>query len=187
MKVLILGIGNILFGDEGIGPHLANFIEEKYTFSSEQHTVEIIDGGTLAHRLIPLITEHDKVVIIDCVDVDDASIGDVYSFSFDDMPEYITWSGSAHEVEMLQTLQMIDMIGDLPPVNIVGVVPFVIGEDSTFMMTDEVVKASITMEHAIIKYLTELGIEVSIKNPDIAIRDIVESTYTKGAGYDTGI
>jgi len=116
LKVLILGIGNVLFGDEGIGPHLANLIEQKYSFSSTEHSVDIIDGGTLAQRLIPIITEYDRVLLIDCVQVDDAEIGDVYSFDFDKVPDCITWNGSAHEVEMLQTLQMIEMMGDLPPV-----------------------------------------------------------------------
>ncbi len=79
----------------------------------------------------------------------------VYSFDFDAVPEYITWEGSAHEVEMLQTLQMIEMLGDLPPVKIVGVIPYVIGEDTTFTMTDEVLEASKTMEDSIINYLKD--------------------------------
>lgn len=163
MKVLILGIGNVLFGDEGIGPHLANLIEQKYSFSSTEHSVDIIDGGTLAQRLIPIITEYDRVLLIDCVQVDDAEIGDVYSFDFDKVPDCITWNGSAHEVEMLQTLQMIEMMGDLPPVKIVGVIPYVIGEDSTFSMTDEVVKASILMEKTIIDYIKSFDIAVEKK------------------------
>ena len=81
MKILILGIGNILFGDEGIGVHLANFIDEKYEFKGD-HQVDIIDGGTLAQRLIPIITDYDKVFVFDCVDVDEANIGDVYFFDF---------------------------------------------------------------------------------------------------------
>jgi hydrogenase maturation protease len=187
LKILILGIGNILFGDEGIGPHLANLIDEKYEFSSNKHLVDIIDGGTLAQRLIPVITEYDRVLIIDCVNVDDSNIGDVYAFDFDKVPDYITWNGSAHEVEMLQTLQMIEMMGDLPPVKVVGVVPYVIGEDSTFTMTDEVVKASETMEKVIIDYLKSYDVEVSIKNPDIKITDVTATTYIKGVPYDIGV
>jgi len=186
LKILILGIGNILFGDEGIGPHLANLIEEKYNFSSDKHTLDIIDGGTLAQRLIPIITDYDRVIIIDCVKVDDGNIGDIYSFEFNDMPEYITWEGSAHEVEMLQTLQMIEMMGDLPPVKIVGVIPYVIGENSTFTMTDEVIKASTVMEKVIIDYLKSLDISVSVKN-DLKITDVAEKTYMKGIEYDIGV
>lgn len=187
MKILILGIGNIIFGDEGIGPHLANLIEKKYKFISDEHTVDVLDGGTLAHRLIPIITEYDKVVVIDCVKVDDAQIGDVYYFEFSDMPEHIQWNGSAHEVEMLQTLQMIEMMGDLPSVKIVGVIPYVIGEDSTFSMTDGVVKASVTMEKVIIDYLKSLGITIDVIDENLKIRDVTANTYVKGIEYDTGI
>jgi len=91
LKILILGIGNVLFGDEGIGAHLANYLDEKYEFNSNEHEVDVLDGGTLAHRLIPIITEYEAVLLIDCVNVDDASIGEVYSFDFSDVPDFITW------------------------------------------------------------------------------------------------
>jgi len=187
MKLLVLGIGNILFGDEGVGPHLANLLQEKYDFVSDEHTVDVIDGGTLAQRLIPIITEYDQVIIFDCVKVEDGTIGDIYSFYFDDMPEYVTWDGSAHEVEMLQTLQMIEMMGDLPPIKIIGVIPYVIGEDSTFQMTDEVVTASRTMEKLALDHIRSLGIDVYTKNPDLRITDVSEHTYIKGTLYDPGL
>ncbi len=179
MKILVLGIGNILFGDEGIGAHLANLIDEKYEFVSSKHVVDVLDGGTLAQRLIPIITEYDNVLLIDCVNVIDGNIGDVYSFDFNDVPECITWNGSAHEVEMLQTLQMIEMLGDLPPTKIVGVIPYVIGENSTFSMTEEVLKASHTMERVIIKYIEDFGVNVSIKN-NISLEEVSKYTYLKG-------
>lgn len=186
MNILLLGIGNILFGDEGIGPHLVNLIDNKYKFASPEHTLDIIDGGTLAQRLIPIITEYDKVILVDCVNVDEGKVGDVYTFSFDDVPNYITWNGSAHEVEMLQTLQMIEMIGDLPPVQIVGVIPYVIGENSTFSMTPEVIEASKLMERVILDQLSKIGFDYEQKK-DIEITDIVEHTYLKGTQYDTTV
>lgn len=179
MKILVLGIGNILFGDEGIGAHLANLIDEKYEFVSSKHVVDVLDGGTLAQRLIPIITEYDNVLLIDCVNVIDGNIGDVYSFDFNDVPECITWNGSAHEVEMLQTLQMIEMLGDLPPTKIVGVIPFVIGENSTFTMTQEVLKASKTMERVITKYIENFGVKVLVKN-NITLEEVSKYTYLKG-------
>ena len=174
-----MGIGNVLFGDEGVGAHLAHLIEKKYEFISDEHTVDVIDGGTLAQILIPIITEYDRVFLIDCVDVDDAKIGEVYCFDFDKVPDFITWEGSAHEVEMLQTLQMIEMMGDLPPVKIVGVIPYVIGENSTFEMTDEVLKASELMEKIIIDQVKELGVDAKVKE-DLKIKDVASTTYLKG-------
>jgi len=168
-----------LFGDEGVGAHLANLIQQKYDFNSSEHSVNVIDGGTLATKLIPIITDYDEVILIDCVNVDDGSIGDVYSFDFTKVPDYITWQGSAHEVEMLQTLQMIEMMGDLPPVKIVGVIPYVIGENSTFTLTDEVLKASLVMEKIIMDYIKSYDINVVIKK-ELQIKDIASTTYLEG-------
>jgi len=179
VKILILGIGNILFGDEGIGVHLANLLDKKYEFDSDEHTVDIIDGGTLAQRLIPIITNYHYVIIIDCVNTVDGEIGDVFFFDFENVPDSITWQGSAHEVEMLQTLQMIDMAGDRPPTKIVGVVPFVISENSTFELTDEIVKASVLMEKTIIDHLKTLGVSAKQKK-NINLRDIAQISYLKG-------
>ncbi|MEO1927462.1 MAG: HyaD/HybD family hydrogenase maturation endopeptidase [Nautiliaceae bacterium] len=184
MKILILGIGNILFGDEGIGVHLANYIDEKYEFKGH-YQVDVVDGGTLAQRLIPIITDYDKVFIFDCVDVDDANIGDVYFFDFRDVPECVSWQGSAHEVEMLQTLQMIEMMGDLPETKIIGVVPYVIGEDTTFSITPEVQKAAKLMEKILITELKKLGVEPVVKNDKVELTQIAKESYKRGVPIES--
>jgi len=184
MKILILGIGNILFGDEGIGVHLANYIDEKYEFKGP-HQVDVVDGGTLAQRLIPIITDYDKVFIFDCVDVDDANIGDVYFFDFRDVPECVSWQGSAHEVEMLQTLQMIEMMGDLPETKIIGVVPYVIGEDTTFSITPQVQKAAKLMEKILITELKKLGVEPVVKNDKVELTQIAKESYKRGVPIES--
>jgi len=180
IKILVLGIGNVLFGDEGIGVHIVHYLDEKYEFKSDEHSVDLVDGGTLAQRLIPIITDYDKVVICDCVTTTDGSIGDVYFFDFTDVPESVTWQGSAHEVEMLQTLQMIELAGDLPETKIVGVVPYVIGENSTFEMTEEVKSASKLMEKAVLTYLKSFGVEAIVKNPDLDIQEVARGSYLRG-------
>lgn len=156
MKVLILGIGNVMFSDEGVGVHLCRLVEKKYAFSSSEHTLTFIDGGTLAERLIPIIVEYDYLIVLDCVDANDGEIGDVYFFDFENVPNSITWQGSVHEVEMLQTLSMMDLVGDRPPTKIVGIIPEVI-EDTTLQLTDAVVKGSSVMESVLLKHLVELG------------------------------
>ncbi|WP_104698083.1 MULTISPECIES: HyaD/HybD family hydrogenase maturation endopeptidase [unclassified Helicobacter] len=158
MKLLVLGVGNILFGDEGIGVHLCNYLKINYKFETS-HQVDFIDGGTLAQALIPLITSYDEVLILDCVDVEDAEVGSVYFFPFDKVPNVITWAGSAHEVEMLQTLRLIQAMGDLPPVSIVGVIPYVIGEDTTFDLSQSVLEGAKVMEKIVLEFLANRGIE----------------------------
>lgn len=184
MKILILGIGNILFGDEGIGVHMVNYLDEKYDFKGE-HQVDLIDGGTLAQRLIPIIVEYDKVFVFDTVDVDEPNIGDVYFFNFLDVPECVHWQGSAHEVEMLQTLEMIHMMGDLPDTKIIGVVPYVIGEDTTFTITEPVLKASELMEKILINELKKLNVEIEVKNPNASLQNIARESYKRGVPFES--
>ena len=178
MKILILGIGNILFGDEGIGVHLSNLLMLNYSFEGE-HEVDIVDGGTMAQHLIPIITNYDRVLILDCIDADTALIGDIYFFDFSAIPNNITWAGSAHEVEMLQTLKMIEMLGDLPPTKILGVKPFIIGSDPTFELSQEILKAAKTMEAQAIKYLHEFGIQTHKKDN----RDLQEIAHLSYKGF----
>lgn len=63
--IAIIGLGNILLKDEGVGVHVANTIKQRYTFSPH---VEIIDGGTMGLDLLPFFEGRDKVLIVDAVD-----------------------------------------------------------------------------------------------------------------------
>lgn len=179
MNVLILGIGNILFQDEGMGAHFIHYLDEKFEYISDKHSVNIVDGGTLAQRLIPLIIKYDKVFVVDCIDASDSKPGDVYFFDYLKMPSEVDWQGSAHEIEMLQTLNMIKMNGDLPDTFVLGIVPKRVDDDTTFDLSKEVVDATATMEHTILKSLKEMGIDVKLRNSDISIEDIAKISFKR--------
>ncbi len=172
MNILVLGIGNILFQDEGIGVHFIHYLDEKYEFISKNNTISFVDGGTLAQRLIPEIVKYDEVIVIDCIDADNSSAGDVYFFDYKKAPSYINWQGSAHEIEMLQTLNMIDMNKDLPNTMVLGVIPKRVSDDTTFELSDEIISAVSLMEKRIIGYLMELNIECKVVNKSITVEDI---------------
>ena len=65
IDVTILGIGNLLMGDEGVGIHALNKLQESYTFSPD---INFVDGGTIGIDLIPYFEECKKMIIIDAVD-----------------------------------------------------------------------------------------------------------------------
>ncbi len=176
MKVLILGIGNILLGDEGIGVHLSNFLKVNYAFKSPTHSLEIIDGGTLAQGLIPLITENDFVILLDCINADNAKIGDVFSFDFSEIPMAVNWQGTAHEVEMLHTLKMIEMMGDLPTIKIVATIPQIIDGDTTFELSPAIQSSAMTMCDEVLKILKTLGFEIE-KIADMPLQEVANNSY----------
>jgi len=178
MRVLALGIGNVMFSDEGVGVHLCKMLEKKYKYSSTKHTLEFIDGGTLAQRLIPIIAQYDYLIVFDCVDANDGEIGDVYFFDFEKVPDSISFQGSAHEVEMLQTLTMMDMLGDRPPTKIIGIIPEVVNE-TTLELTKPVIEGAKVMEKIFLKHIEELGFEYELVD-DVDLQSIAYEACVGG-------
>jgi len=181
MKILLLGIGNLLFGDEGVGVHFINYMGKKYQFEGE-HTFDIVDGGTLAQRLIPLMVDYDEVIIVDTINAPGVQAGEVYFFDFDAVPDAVDWQGSAHEVEMLQTLNMMDLVGDRPKTMIMGVVPTVI-EATEFSLSQGVEKAISLMEKTMLDYLQSLGIKSLQKTEDISILSVLPHSFKSIDAY----
>ncbi len=62
--IVILGLGNTLLQDEGVGVFVANTLVETYNFTPK---IEIIDGGTFGLDLLPYIENKEKVLIVDAV------------------------------------------------------------------------------------------------------------------------
>ncbi len=167
MRVLVLGIGNVIFADEGVGVHFVREMERCFKFiTNSVGTVSFVDGGTLASHLLPLMSECDHLIVVDCIDGDGVSVGDVFFFDFDNIPKKVNWSGSAHEIEMLQTLAMMDLMGDRPVTKILAVVPNRI-EPMSFTLSREVLKACEVMQKQLLAHLNELGFDIEIINtPD---------------------
>lgn len=140
--------------------------------------IRFIDGGTLASFLMPTIAEFDEILLVDCIDADGAKGGEVYFFDYDAMPKQISWSGSAHEVEMLQTLQMMDLCGDLPHVKILAVVPRRI-EEASFKLSSVILESSKIMEKTALKYLSDLGFAHE-KIADLSAQDIADRFAKRG-------
>ena len=157
----------------------ADFVAENLAAPSDSaDQIRFIDGGTLASFLMPTMAEFDEILLVDCIDADGAKGGEVYFFDYDAMPKQISWSGSAHEVEMLQTLQMMDLCGDLPHVKILAVVPQRI-EEASFKLSSVILQSSKTMEKTALKYLSDLGFAHE-KIADLSAQDIADRFAKRG-------
>ncbi len=177
VSVLLLGIGNLLFGDEGIGVHFSNYIGQKYRFEGT-NKIDIVDGGTLAASLIPLIVEYDQLIIVDTINAPGVEAGEIYFFDFEAVPDGLDWQGSAHEVEMLQTLQMMDIYGDRPKTMIMGVVPTVI-EITDFSLSNPVQQAVGLMEETLLDYFKKFDIKPIQTDHNITIDSVLPNSFKK--------
>jgi hydrogenase maturation protease len=114
--LLVLGVGNVFYGDEGAGVHLVHHLRSKYAFPPH---VTVMDGGTLGWQLLHHIAEYDRVVLVDAVA---APPGKVYCFGRSDVPDEIGYGKlSSHEWEVPDLLTAMDLYGDLPEVTIVAI------------------------------------------------------------------
>lgn len=118
-RVLILGIGNMLRGDDGLGVHIVRQIQESGIPLPEG--VELLDGGTAGFDLLGLIDGFDKIVIVDALKTDDRP-GSIYRFT----PEHASSRGarfSLHEVGIMEVIRTLNIMDNNPEIEFVGIVP----------------------------------------------------------------
>ncbi len=216
MRVLVLGIGNVMFGDEGVGVHFVKMMERNYKFSPKNWAkfgsdinlddkfgssnlsgnfdccdgskfnadganleLRFIDGGTLAMALTPVIAWADVLIVADCISAEGSETGDVYFFGYEQMPPAVSWNGSAHEVEMLETLRLMELAGDLPRTKILGIAPKRI-EPMSFELSAQAQEGANLMEKTLLNELSRLGFSYE-KIANFSVSDIALEFSKKGA------
>ena len=109
-KILILGVGNILYTDEGFGVRIAEELDQKYQFSPN---VDVLDGGTLGTRLIGPIMESDYLIIVDIV-LNEGNPGDIFRLLGQDLEKACAFKNSMHQTDLLDTLAQCSLMGQVP-------------------------------------------------------------------------
>lgn len=112
MHTLVLGLGNTLLGDEGIGVHVVHTLEKT---CGAMERVTVLDGGTLSFTLASYIEDADHLIIIDAAQLHDAP-GTISVFEGDDMDRFVTGNRnkSVHEVNITDILALSYLSGHLP-------------------------------------------------------------------------
>ena len=118
-KILLLGVGNILYRDEGIGVHAAQHLEKGYNFSSN---VTLYDGGTLGKLLMPYILDCDRLIVMDAV-LGSREPGTIYRLQDDDLRKSLGFHDSQHQVDLVDVLISCDMVGSRPDAVVMGMEP----------------------------------------------------------------
>jgi len=122
--IILLGLGNILMGDEGFGVHFVRWFAGRHRLPPE---AEIIDGGTLGYLLLETICRAAHVIVVDCIRLED-SPGSLYRFSRREMEVHLPPPTSAHEVKFADVLCKAEMMGECPEMTFLCVVPGTIGD-----------------------------------------------------------
>lgn len=106
-KILIMGVGNLLLGDEGFGIH---FVKELEKLELPQ-SVDVLDGGVLGPNLLGYIEDLEKLIVVDVVNAN-AKPGTIFKIKPEQIKEasqkYIL---SFHQIGILEVVEMAKILG----------------------------------------------------------------------------
>lgn len=125
MKILVLGIGNTLLTDEGVGIVAMRELQARYV---DHKNIEFLDGGTLSFTLAVPISECDALLVIDAAELG-AAPGTVCSFEGEAMDRFMgeNRKNSVHEVGLLDLKSISLLTGHWPKQRaLIGVQPAVV-------------------------------------------------------------
>ena len=117
--VTVLGIGNILMGDEGFGVHFVRWFARRY---QSRQDIQIIDGGTLGYALLNIICRCQNLIVVDVLKVQDEP-GSLYRFTKREMELYMPPPTTVHEVTFPDMLFKSELLGEAPETIFLCIVP----------------------------------------------------------------
>ncbi|MDM5272768.1 HyaD/HybD family hydrogenase maturation endopeptidase [Sulfurovum sp. zt1-1] len=155
-NIALIGIGNIMFHDEGLGAYAVKYIEQNYHIPDN---LTVVDGGTLGFTLMTYYQEYDKVIIVG-TGSKNAPVGTIFSESSEEvMNQGSTIRKTANEVEITMMLEICSFHEDMGEVQLITMVP----EDITEVcngLTPTVLNHMPKLVDATLKELKKSGIRM---------------------------
>jgi len=166
--MVILGIGNVLQKDDGLGVYAASYLKENYSFSEE---VEIINGGVEGINLFSLLEQNNTVLILDSIELEDEP-GSIYLIPSSELSGHGLNSGGAHEIGVIQCLDMLELQGKpQPEATILGIVPQHVTFDMALSQT--ITNAFDGYIKVALDFLKQEGIEARKNDHAVSLSEII--------------
>jgi len=157
-RITVLGLGNILMQDEGIGVYIANLLKINYKF---EPPIQIIDGGTTGTDLLPYFENSDNVLIIDAVNFEKYP-GYIKTIKNDEILVTLTAKISMHHLGLSDVLSVTKLLNIEPSeIYLVGIQPASL--ELGLEVSDEIKNLSEKILEIILTVLQTWGIN-SVKN-----------------------
>jgi hydrogenase maturation protease len=110
MNTAVIGVGNPLMGDDGVGLEALRRLEARWHLPPE---VETVDGGTWGMNLLHVIEGADAVVLLDAIRAGE-SPGTVVRLDRDQLPRMFVHKISPHQIDLQEVLALAELRGGLP-------------------------------------------------------------------------
>jgi len=102
MRTLVLGIGNPIMGDDGVGFHIAQELAKEI----KNENIDVKDTGADGLNLLELITGYDSVIIIDAIMTEDGEVGEIYRLKPEDFVKTVHPTTSPHNVNLATVIEI---------------------------------------------------------------------------------
>lgn len=159
-RIIVLGVGNVLLTDEGVGVKVVKELEQRYDFPSN---VSLVDGGTQGLWLMSTIQQADRLIVVDAV-LGGGEPGTIYRLERDDLPKGLRVKQSAHDSDLLEALTLCSLI-DAEPMScvVIGIQPANITDFGT-ELTEVIAHKVDELIARVIGELQALGVHPQKKN-----------------------
>ncbi len=99
MKTLVLGLGNTILSDDGVGIHVARLIKEKLP------DIDVIEASAAGFRVVDEIIGYDKLILIDSIRTKNGQPGNYFKFGIEEFKSTLHHS-SPHDMDMFSALEL---------------------------------------------------------------------------------
>ena len=112
MRTLVLGIGNTILGDDGIGVHIAQGLAKEIN----DENIDVMDTSIDGLNLLELIVGYDKVIIIDAIMTEDGEVGEIYRLRPENFVKTVHPTTSPHNANLATAIEIGKkvLVGQMP-------------------------------------------------------------------------
>ena len=122
--LLVLGVGNLLLTDEGVGVHAVQDLAQE---SWPTEAVDFLDGGTFTQDIFYLFQNYHHILVLDVVHGGKPP-GTIYRLTEHELRHSDSQRLSIHDIDLLDSLQMAELLGNRPQLTVLGIEPLCISE-----------------------------------------------------------
>lgn len=152
-RILVMGVGNPLMRDEGIGPRVIELLLDGYVFPDN---VSVEDAGTMGYMILDLLKEADRLIVVDAIKDSGHPAGTVLMFSPEDLASNQVMH-SMHDLRLVDVLEAAELTGHAPEAVVIGVQIESI-EEWVLELSEAAEAALPVAAAAVLEQLAELGV-----------------------------
>lgn len=158
-NILVIGMGNVLMQDEGVGVRAVEELESRYIIPEG---VTVVDGGTAGMELFDPIRNCDQLIVADAINTGDA-YGSLVRIANEDVPSFFQTKLSNHQLGLSDLLALLTLKGEVPEhVVIIGMVPHSL--ENKLGLTPEATAGLAGMVDMLLDELADLGVDLQQRN-----------------------